>query len=66
MYAALISLRIFWPFYTGQAIIGVLIGLASLAAVVLERLSRGSKKRYLLARILAAASLVIGLFNAFS
>ena len=43
----------------------VVLALAAIGAVVLERLSKGSEKRFLLSQILASASLVIGMFNAF-
>ena len=51
--------------------IGVLLGLAvvmalaAIGAVVLERLSKDSEKKFRLAQILASAALVIGMFNAF-
>ena len=51
--------------FFGQMVCGVVVGLAGIAAVVLERLSKGSKKKFLIARILAAVELVIGMCNAF-
>ena len=39
--------------------------LAGIGAVVLERLSKDSKKKFQLAQVLASVALVIGMFNAF-
>ena len=47
-----------------QIAIGVLTALLCVGAFVLERVSKGSDKMFLLARILSAAALVIGFFNA--
>ena len=60
--------------YTAQALITADGGLlytyyqsnrGNPVAVVLERLSKGSEKKFLLSQVLASGSLVIGMFNAF-
>jgi hypothetical protein len=39
--------------------------MVSVGAVVLERLSRDSKAKFLIAQIMASASLIVGMLNAF-
>ncbi len=51
--------------FLGQSVCGVVVGLAGIGAVVLERLSKGNEKKFLIARILASVALVIGMCNAF-
>ena len=65
VYMGYVGCRILWPGFLPQAILAVAMALTSLGAVVLERLSKGSEKKYLLAQVLASAALVIGMFNAF-
>ena len=48
-----------------QTGLAVVLALAAIGAVVLERLSKGSEKKFLLAQVLASGSLVMGMFNAF-
>lgn len=62
---AAMSLRILWPMYTGQSVIALLAAMGAIDAVALERQSKGSEKRFLVARIMASAALVVGIFNAF-
>lgn len=66
IYACSISIRIGFPFYPMQYILGILAGVMSIAALVLERLSKKDAKKFQLARLLAAASLVLGMFAAFT
>ena len=40
VYAASIGIRIGWPLFPGQVVVGVAAGVASVAALVLERVSR--------------------------
>ena len=47
-----------------QIVIGILTALMCVGAFVLERVSKGNNKMFLIARIISAASLVLGLFNA--
>ena len=66
VYMASVSLRIFWPGFTGKMLLGLALGAAGIGAVVLERLSKGNVKKLQIARILAAAALVQGTMNAFT
>ncbi len=66
LYACTISFRIFWPFFPMQLALGIVLGAMSIAALVIERLSKGDKKKFTIARIMAAVSLVVGIINAFS
>ena len=65
VYMGYVGCRILWPGFLPQVILAVAMALISIGAVVLERLSKGSEKKFLLSQILASASLVIGMFNAF-
>ena len=47
-----------------QIVLGVLTALVSVGAFVVERTAKGHEKRFLLARVLAAAALVAGFMNA--
>lgn len=66
IYIATVSLRIFWLGFEGQMLLGLALGAVSIGAIVLERLSKGSEKKLLIAQIMAAAALVLGIVNAFS
>ena len=48
----------------GQAVVAIVAALAGIAAVVLERLSKDNEKQFLLARVLSAAAVVVGIVNA--
>ena len=63
LYMGYVGLRIMWPMYMGQSVIAVLAALVGIGSVVLERLSKNSSKKFLIAQILAAASLIVGLLN---
>ena len=65
VYMGYVGLRIMWINSTEQSLLAVLAALAGIAAIVLERLSKGSGKRFLTARILASAALAVGMLNAF-
>ena len=65
IYMGYVGCRILWPGFLPQVILAVVMALAAIGAVVLERLSKGSEKKFRLAQILASGSLVIGMFNAF-
>ena len=47
-----------------QIVIGILTALMCVGAFVLERVSKGNNKMFLIARIISAAALVLGFFNA--
>jgi hypothetical protein len=65
LYIGCVGLRILWPGFPGQSLIAVLTVLTSIGSVVLERLSRDSKKRFLMAQLLAAGALLVAMINAF-
>ena len=65
LYMAYIGLRIgFAAEFLSMIAIGFLGILASVGAFVLERVSKGNEKLFLISRIIAAAALVVGLFSA--
>lgn len=66
VYIGYVGCRILWPGFLPQVALAVVMALAGIGAVVLERLSKNNEKRILLAQILASAALVIGMFNAFA
>jgi len=66
VYMGYVGIRILWPGFAGQVAVAVLAALTSIGAVVLERLSRDSKKRFLIAQIMASAALLVGMCNAFA
>ena len=65
VYMGYVGFRIMWVNSLAQTGLAVALALAAIGAVVLERLSKGSEKKFLLSQVLASASLVIGMFNAF-
>ena len=65
VYMGYVGFRIMWVNSLAQTGLAVALALAAIGAVVLERLSKGSEKKFRLAQILASGSLVIGMFNAF-
>ena len=64
VYMGYVGLRILWPMFLGQSVIAVLAAMTAIGSVVLERLSRGNRKLFLIAQILATAALVVGMINA--
>ena len=66
LYVSTIGLRIgFGGFFTAQMNIAVFTILSCIGAFVLERVCKGNDKLFLVARIAAAATLVLALANAF-
>ena len=65
VYMGYVGFRIMWVNSLAQTGLAVALALVAIGAVVLERLSKGGEKKFLLSQILASASLVIGMFNAF-
>ena len=51
--------------FVGQFAAGILFALLSVGGGVLAILAKGDEKKFLVARILAAAGLVLGIVNAF-
>ena len=65
VYMGYVGFRIMWVNSLAQTGLAVALALAAIGAVVLERLSKGSEKKFLISQVLASASLVVGMFNAF-
>ena len=65
LYACSVGVRISAGYFIGQMTAAVLFGILSLAALVTERISKGDEKKFRIARILAAAALLLGIANAF-
>ena len=65
VYMGYVGFRIMWVNSLAQTGLAVSLALAAIGAVVLERLSKDSAKKFLLSQVLASGSLVIGMFNAF-
>lgn len=65
VYVGTVGFRINWLGFEVQAGLAVALALICVGAVVLERVKKGDDKMFLLARGMAAASLVVGMVNAF-
>lgn len=65
VYVGYAGVRMLWLSSDFGLLAAVILALASIGSVVLERLSKDSHKKLLIARILAAAALVLGMINAF-
>ena len=65
IYAATVGVRIGQIYFPVQTTVAILAGIGSIAAFVLERLSKQNEKKFFIARILAAVALVVGICNAF-
>lgn len=65
VYIGTVGFRINWPGFMPQVTLAVLMALAAVVAVVLERLFKDNEKMFRLSRILATAALVVGILNAF-
>jgi hypothetical protein len=64
VYMAYVGIRIGFGMFPIQVAIGIAVVLACIGAFVLERVSKGNEKMFLIARIISASALVLGLFNA--
>ena len=65
LYVGYVGVRIGGPLFPIQSAVGIMAGIAAIAAVVLTLIGKGKEKKFLTARIMSSAALVIGLFNAF-
>ena len=65
MVTAVVGVQLGLSLVSGHLAVGALVGIASIASVVLERMSKGNEKKFGIARILAGAALVVGILNAF-
>ena len=66
IYVSCVGLRLLWPNFMGQVFVAVLTLLISLAAIVLERLSKNNNNLFFAARLMASAALLASLINAFA
>ena len=65
LYVSWIGFRIgIGGLFSIQIVIGILTALMCVGAFVLERVSKGNNKMFLIARIISASALVLGFFNA--
>ena len=65
IYAMYVSIRIFWPYYTGQLLIAIALGVMSIGAIVLKRAGGERSDYHMAARVMATLSCTGGLLNAF-
>lgn len=65
VYIGYVGIRINCFGFLPEMLLAGAMALAGIGAVVLERLSKGDEKQFLIARIMASAALVVGLLNAF-
>ena len=66
VYMGYVGFRFLSPTVFWQTVLAVLMALTGIGALVLERLSKGNEKKFLIAKIAASAALVIGMLNAFA
>lgn len=65
LYAASVGIRLGTSLFPMQTAMAVLAGVGSIAAIVLERKSKGDEKKFRTARILSTASLAVGVISTF-
>lgn len=63
IYASSIGVSIGWPYFMGQAVAGIALMAVGAAAIVMAIIAKDNVKKNRNARILAAASLVLGMAN---
>ena len=65
VYIGYVGIRINYLGFLPEMLLAGLMALTGIGAVVLERLSKGDEKKFLIARIMASAALLVGMINAF-
>lgn len=65
IYMGYVGLRIMWINSLEQSVLAVLMALTAIGALVLERMSKDSGRKLLIAEIMASAALFVGMLNAF-
>ena len=65
IYTGSVGIRIGLVGFPVQTAFGFVAAAAGIGAIVLERLSKGDKKKLMISRIVSAASLVVGILSAF-
>lgn len=64
LYIGYVGVRINWPGFSNQAVLAAVLAIVAVGAFVLERIKKDNDKLFLLARIAASATLIIGTVNA--
>ena len=64
IYTASVGIRIGFVLFPVQVAVGVLAGLASIAAILLSLKFKNDEKKWKVLRLLSAAAMVVGLINA--
>jgi len=64
LYIGYVGVRINWPGFSNQAVLAAVLAIVAVGAFVLERIKKDNDKMFLLARIAASATLIIGTVNA--
>ncbi len=65
LYTTYGGLRMYWPMYTGKALLSAAIGLADIVFIVLASICKDKEKLFLIARIIVSASVILGILNTF-
>lgn len=65
IYLGYVGMRINWPGFTNQVGLAVIMTLVGIGALVLSFIRKGDAKVFRTAQIMAAASVVVGIANAF-
>ncbi|MBQ4649308.1 MAG: hypothetical protein IJB73_01260 [Firmicutes bacterium] len=65
LYVGYVGVRIGGSLFPVQSAAGIAVGIAAIAAVVMALTGKENEKKFMTARIIAAAALVIGIVNAF-
>lgn len=65
IYLGYVGMRINWPGFTNQVVLGAVMALVGIGALVLTFLRKGDAKVFRTAQIMTAASVVVGIANAF-
>ena len=66
VYISTVGIRVLSVDFPIQLAISAAMGLLSAAALVLERLSKGNEKKFMIARIMAVVALIVGIVSAFA
>ena len=64
LYIGYVGIRINWPDFFGQAVLGAGLALVGIGSLALERFGKNDDRMFLCARIAASAALIIGIVNA--
>lgn len=65
IYLGYVGFRILWPGFMIQVIFAAAMALVSIISILMVLLNKGNEKSFKIARSMASAALVVGMFNAF-